>query len=492
MTLLLIIISLVFFSLISNFYIKQKKFFIIISILSVIFFYFFLANILFKSEDFFPNKEKNIYFPCGNYYNLLVDSFKNYKLNIFEHIDVLKNTNIHNNYESFLLDVSFYKDKFYLYFGITPVLLFYLPFNLITTLYLTDKSLVFLLSCLSFLFSLLLIKKATENYTNIPLSLKILSLFLIGFCNLLPFMIINSFIYQVAVLNANILLIISFCLFYYYISTENIRFKYYLIFFISLFLCLCVGSRPHYVLFIPIFFISIIYLQYKENKNLNIFFKTILIFLIPCLIYGTILALYNYLRFESIFEFGWKYQLNPNNQIDFVPKFKDFIVGLKNNFFTLPNINENTIFSLTKNTNHSIGKEYITGVFWSCPIIFILFFIPNFMKQIYKENKKNFIFLSTLILVIIINIILTSFFGMVVRYIFEFLSLTIILSIIIFLFYINKTTDKTTKNFLTILFILIFVFSLFINISLLFCRENFWIYPTLKATNYSNIVNFLF
>ena len=492
MTLLLIITSLIIFSLISNFFPKREKIFIAVSILSIIFFYFFLANILFKSETFYPSKEKNVYIPCGNYYNLLVDSFKNYKLNIFEDVNINTDDNIYNNYEHFLLDVSFYNNKFYLYFGITPILLFYLPFNLVTTLYLTDDFLIFVLSCLNFLLSLFLVKKVIEKYTNVSSNFKILSLFLIGFCNLLPFIITNIFIYQVAVLTANVLLLISFCLFYYYVTGNNIKIKYSLIFFISLFLCLSVGARPHYVLFIPIFFSSIIYLQFNEKSSNQEIVKSIFLFLIPCLIYGTILALYNYIRFDSIFEFGWRHQLTSNNQLEFVPKFKDFIIGLKNNFFTLPTINDETFFSLTQNTNHTIGKEYITGVLWTCPIITILLFIPNFLKQIYKSNKKIFIFFLTFIIAIVINIILTSFFGMVIRYIFEFLSLMIILSVIIFLFYINNIKDKLTKNYLKFLFIMIFVFSMFINMSLLFCRENFWSYPTLKNTNYTKTVNFLF
>ena len=98
----------------------------------------------------------------------------------------------------------------------------------------------------------------------------------------------------------------------------------------------------------------------------------------------------------------------------------------------------------------------------------------------------------TFVILITTNIIITSFFGMVLRYIFESLSLIIILSITIFLFYINNAKDKAIKNFLIILFILIFIFSMFINISLLFCKENFWVYPTLNGTSYSKIVNFLF
>lgn len=489
MTLLVIIFSLVLFSLITNFFNKkQEKIFVIVSILLIVIFYFFLATDLnlFKGNVFFPDKAIVSTGTCSNYYNLLVDSLRNYKLNIFEHVSN-KDYNINN----FLLDTSLYNNKIYLYFGITPVLLFYLPFNLITNLYLTDKLLIFILSFFSFIFSLILVNKATENHKNIPSNIIILTIFLIGLCNLLPFITMKGLIYQVTIITANVLLLVSFYLFYYYINTSNTNKKYILLFFISLLLCFAVGSRPNYILTIPVFFFFIVYLKYKEKSTKDIF-KTILIFLIPCFIYGTFLALYNYLRFDSIFEFGWKYQLNSNNQAEFAITFKDFLMGLKNNFLLLPNMNESTIFSLAKTSGHRIGHEYITGVFWTCPIIFIFFFIPHFLKETYKKSINNFIFILTLLTITIINIFIASFFGMIIRYIFEYLSLMVILSVIMFLYYIGKIEDKLTKNLANFLFILIFIFSIFINISLLFCKENFWEYTSLKDTNYTKVVNFLF
>lgn len=486
MLLLFIIIILLFFSLVTNhFNEKHNHLAVCFSILIVLLFYFSLSKILFNANPFISNKENIIFSPCGNYYNLLVDSFCNGRLDIFD-------DRIITNYKLFLLDTSSYNDKIYLYFGITPILLFYLPFNLITNLYLTDRFTTFILSFLSFLLSFFLVYKTTKKYKDIPSYIKILSIFMLGFCNLLPFLIIRSFIYQVAVLTANILLLSSFCLLSYFTESTNTKHKNIFIFFISLFLCLAVGARPHYILFIPIFFFFIIYLNYKENGNTKSIFKTILIFFIPCIVYGTLLALYNYLRFDSIFEFGWKYQLNNHNQMHYIPKIKDFIIGLKNNFLLLPNMNEYTFFSLTKASGHRIGNEYITGVLWTCPIITMLVFLPNFLRKIYKENNKNFYLLLVLILTTIISIFVACFYGMIIRYIFEFLSLMIIISIIIFLFYINETKDKTLKNFLIYLFVLIFIYSTFINISLLFCKENFWNFEILANTNYTKIVNFLF
>ena len=513
MTLLILITSLVLFSLVSCFFSKYKNFFIFISIFIVISFYLFLSMNFYNAESFLPSKKLQTYHMCFNYYNLLMDSIKNkhlyiakYQFNINYGTDFFSNgehnIKINNNKEiiSFsLLDTSFYKKHIYLYFGITPVLLFYLPFNLITNLYLTDKFLVFILACFIFLSSLFLVKKILEsiiNINNIPTNIIILSIFTVGFCNLLPFVVIRTSIYEVAITTAAFLLLISLCLFHCYIKTTNNTIRYIITFFISLFLCLAVGARPYYILSIIVIFFSIIYLRYQENRNIKDTFKTVLLFLIPCFIYGTILALYNYLRFDSIFEFGFKYQINPYEFINF--KFKiltllnDFIVTVKQSLFKLPDITLQTIFSLNKASGHSLGNDFITGICWTCPIILILLFFHDFMKQVHKKSISTFVFILSIMTIIIINFIFTSFFGILIRYFFEYLFLMVILSIIILLFYSSKEEDKLLKYFIIIFFTIIFIFSMFINISLLFCKENVSTYIDSSCINYAKLIKFLF
>lgn len=471
MTLFLITLSLTVFSLIANFFSKYKKIFIIISILFVFSFYFFLVKSFYNFSSFYPstNIQHNLF--CSNYYNLLADSLRKYKLYIGTKIDDEHSSIVsQNSYEQELnlLDTSVYKDKIYLYFGITPVLLFYLPFNLFTNLYLTDRLLVFILFCFIFLISVFLIKKISQKITDvnkIPTNIIIITIFFVGFCNLSSFLLIRAAIYEVAISNSIFLLLISFCLFYYYIYTENLKKQQILVFFLSLTLCLAVGARPYYILFIPIFFFSVLYARYKETPNLKAIIKTIILFLIPCLIYGIILALYNYFRFDSILEFGWRYQLNHLDLYNYKPTIKDFVIGLKNNLFLLPDMNESTIFSLTKTSGHRLGCDYIIGAIWICPIIFILSFIPFFLKEIYRKNLKIFIFLSTMVLVAGVTVIITSVFGMVMRYIFEYVSIMIILSAVIYIFYITKIKDTLTKIFFNFMFTIFFIYSFFINIS---------------------------
>ena len=471
MTLFLITLSLTIFSLIAIFFPKYKKFFVIVSVIFIFSFYFFLVKSFYNVTSFYPSTDIKHSLFCSNYYNLLVDSLKKCKLYIGTRVDGKYSSIVSQNSHEpnfYLLDTSIYKDKIYLYFGITPVLLFYLPFNLFTTLYLTDRLLVFILSCFIFLISVFLIKKTAQKITdinNLPTNIIIITIFFVGFCNLSPFLLIRSAIYEVAISSSIFLLLISFCLFYYYIYTDGLKKQEVLTFFLSLTLCLSVGARPYYILFIPIFFFSVLYIRYKETQNLKIIGRTIILFFIPCLIYGTILASYNYFRFDSIFEFGLKYQLNHLNLYNYKPAIKDFVIGLKNNLFLLPDMNESTIFSLTKTSGHRLGCDYIIGAIWICPVIFILSFIPFFFKEIYRKDLKIFIFLLTMSLVVGVTVIITSVFGMAMRYIFEYVSIMMILSFIIYIFYITKTKDKLTKIFFNFMLTIFFIYSFFINIS---------------------------
>ncbi len=507
MTLLLIIVLLVVFSLVANLIPKYGRPFILVSILLMFSFYFFLSRNFFNVESFYPKSNIQVDVPLGNYYNLLLRSLKKHRLYIVddEKIPSLKViSDIYENYKNYalqdynlfsLFDTSFYNGKIYLYFGITPVLLFYLPFNLITNLYLTDKCLVFLLSCFIFLLSLFLLKKISENIINIkeiPSNIIILSIFFIGFCNYSPFLLIKSNIYEVAITTAVFLLLLSFILFYYYLNTTNPKKQLILDFCLALTLCLTVGARPHYVLFIPIIFFVVIGLKYKKTKNIREVLYSSLIFLIPCLIYGTIVALYNYFRFDSIFEFGWKYQLNDLGQYNCALSIKDSLLALKYNLFQFPGIDVNNIFSLVKADGHRVGNEFVAGIIWAFPLLFMLFLIPKYLQETFRKDKNAFYITIIMLFVIIINLVVTSFIGMVTRYFFEYMSFIIILSILLFyyLYYREKTVSQ--KKLWNLFFVLMFVYSTFMNVSLLFCENNSLFYAPTSNDNYVNIINFLF
>lgn len=504
MMLLLIIIAIVIFALISKLF-KNQKIFIIISILSVLFFYCYLAKNFYHIESFYPTLENKTYYFCNNFYNLIVDAFKDKKLYIATIDDYPKLNNIDNIYKDFgkvhreikeyknLLDTSYYKGNFYIYFGLTPVLLFYLPFNLITNLYLTDKFIVLILACLSFLLSLLLLKKITTSLNfNIQKPIVILSIFTIGLCNYLPFFLLRSSIYEVAILTANIFLLFSFLLLYFYLQTTKTNKQYFFLLLISVCLSLSVGARPFYVLHIPLFFVLILIFKYNQDKNIKAILKTFFIFIIPCILYGTILALYNYLRFDSIFEFGFKYTLNFENHFEQSPTLKDSLLSIKYCLFQLPDLSDTTIFSLAQSFGHSFGNEAVVGILWAFPLVLSFAFLPQFLSNTAKKNKHVFYIIILMLSVAIINLFITSFVGMIIRYLFEYMSLIVIISLILFYYLYNNEKNKLLKKTLNIYFVLLFIYSSFMIISCLFCERYSLYYVKTSADNYLHLIDFLF
>ena len=481
MNLLFITLFLVIFAFIANIFSKYKKIFIIVSIFIVFLFYFFLSRNFYHTETFYPSKTITIYESCGNYYNLLVNSLK--KSNF--HIATMQNLQGINPF-----DTSKYKGKLYLYFGLTPLLMFYIPFHLITSLYLTDKFLVFILGCITFLLHLLLLKIFMEKLKiKSQTFIIILSIFLIGICNYAPFLIIRGVIYEVCIFTAIICLLISILILLY--LNEHSKYKRSLISLLGLLLALCVGTRPQYILFIPVFYLTLLYVEYHKNNKTTNFYEITFLFFTPCIIYGIILATYNFLRFDSFFEFGWRYQFNDLNQRNYVQNFNNILISLKYNLFAFPKIGTETIFSLIRCTEHSRAKEFVTGIIYSFPLILDFVFISYFMKQLY--NKTIFIYILLFIFIVITNFITTGLItGIVLRYVFEYLSFMVIISLLIFCYLLDKQKNNLHISILYILFAVIFIFSIYINISLLFCEESSLAFNIECANNYEKTIKFLF
>ena len=502
MNLLLIILVFVLISFIIKFFPKSFNIIILLTCCCVIFSYFELTK-SFPEHSFLPQKYQ---YEQDCRYNRLVHSLRNHRLDFEETIpDILNDKNIYKMFPSYLAsnpilfdfyDLSVYNGKVYIYWGLTPLLLFYLPFNLITNLYLSDNSVVFILLSLLFLLSLLILKKFFNTlFPEKDYKEKILfylSTLITGFGNYSVFIAIRPSICEVAVACAAVLLLLAVYLFIKYITEQ--KYKNIIIFFTGLLLSLSVGCRPHYILFIPLFYIFIIYIQYTKGDKIKDIFKTSLVFLLPYIIYGTVLALYNYCRFDSVFEFGWKYQLNHMLQYYYTPTLKDFVTGFKHHLFQFPLISKEnyTVFSLVKVTGHRIGNELITGLIYFYPLSVFLILSP--VLFFIRCNKKVLISLliSLLISIFLINFVTACFFGMIQRYVFEYTYiLTIITLMILFICYYNASKDM--KNIIFISFVFLVIFTLYINISLLLSFNHVIMFARTESLSfYEKLINFLF
>ena len=211
------------------------------------------------SIHFLPKRDLNVYFFTGNFYNWLMTSLFNFKLDLAVNTDFVNYlSNLPSEYLSntssipieikMFFDTSIYNDKIYLYFGITPLLLFYAPFYLITHWFISDQIVFVLLSILIVVLQLLILRrillyliKINILKKNITEYFNINSLIILSLCNGIPLTYIDITIHSIAVLTSIFcqLVAIYFCL----LLQDNVTKTK--MFVIGLFLALAVGSRPY-------------------------------------------------------------------------------------------------------------------------------------------------------------------------------------------------------------------------------------------------------
>ena len=342
---------------------------------------FILAISLFKNENIltklFQGKEENfivyiallficimvllIVFNRSIYYNELVDrdyyatsfidSLINGKVSLPEkpsqELIELKNPYDYSERKGidYLWDVAYYKGNYYIYFGILPAILIFVPFKLIFGVNLTSVIVLVLFNVL-LVFKLvqllnILIKK---YFKSISLGLLgILSFFLL-FQSKILWVSARPEFYEMVIVVGTFFAVngIYNCIKSNLFDDEK-EIDYKLLFIGCLSLALSVACRP------TLLFISLIILpnlwklfikaiqSYTINRKLLTRF--ILCCALPYIAVGILLMIYNYVRFENPFEFGASYQLTVTNNTNmFSFSFSRLFIGLYSFLFSIPQI----------------------------------------------------------------------------------------------------------------------------------------------------------
>ena len=369
-------------------------------------------------------------------------------------------------------DTAYYKGHFYIYFGILPAILIFLPYNLLTGEYLKISIVVLVFSLLVLiLLKEILLKLVVRYFKNIPF--KNVFAFLIIICSGTLVMYANgmSRVYELVIITGlyfalqGILFILK--------SLENDKNKHINIFWGSLFLALSVACRPTDLL------ISIVILPYlislfikyvkniKENK-INLL-KLILAVGIPYITVGISLMYYNFVRFGNVFDFGAKYQLTINNMLELGSRIFTIPTGIMANLFKVPNFVPYFPFITHSNDYLSFYGSYyienlIGGLFMIAPICFFIFYIFKFNKK--AENKELKIIVNSLSIVgLIIAIISVAMAGSNQRYLIDYAWMLIYAGILIFASLYNFFKHDETKKILNKILAIIAVYTFLLGIS---------------------------
>jgi hypothetical protein len=257
----------------------------------------------------------------NSYYGLLVKGFRggHLSLPVEPPAGLLKLKNPYDpkqNAEFGMHDVSFYKGRYYLYFGVAPALVLYWPVAALSGHYLNDAQAVFLFSTAGFLAGALTLLGIRQRYfPGFGTAADVGAVLAAGMITMVPVMLRRTQFYEVAVSSAYAFF--SLYLLALYLSLHSSRRLTWLAV-ASLSYGLAIGSRPTYVFGAVSLLLPVLLAVRPDPVGPSGSGPGLLARacagLIPLALVVSGLLIYNYLRFDHPLEFGQKLALSGDDE----------------------------------------------------------------------------------------------------------------------------------------------------------------------------------
>ncbi|MGO9609599.1 MAG: tetratricopeptide repeat protein [Verrucomicrobiia bacterium] len=257
---------------------------------------------------------------AGSFYNLLVQGFRAGQLNLkkevptgFAHLadpyDPAANQ-FYMGLPYWIGDLSYYKGKLYLYWGITPALILFWPFVALTGHYLSHRLAVLVFCAIGFLASVgVLYAVWRRHFSELSVWVVAAGTLALGLTTPVPVILLRSDVYEVAISCAYMLTMLSLGAIWHALHEPERRCWW--LGAASLACGLAVGARPT-LLFGAIILLVPVFQAWRDGRRA----WTLLVAAItPIALIGLGLMLYNALRFNNPFEFGLHYQLAGERQV---------------------------------------------------------------------------------------------------------------------------------------------------------------------------------
>src|SRR6185312_12546375 len=210
-----------------------------------------------------------------------------------------------------LHDLSYYGGRFYLYFGVTPVLLLFWPWAVLTGHYLIHKWAVALFCGVLVLAAAGILRALRRRYfPEVGAGVLACGIAAVGLATGIPIMLQRADVCEVPISCAQALLLLSLAAIWAALHRPERRILW--VGFASLAYGLAVGARPS-VLFGAVILLAPLWSERKALAPAR-GIRLLLAAALPLGVCGLALAWYNFARFHSPFEFGQHYQLAADRQ----------------------------------------------------------------------------------------------------------------------------------------------------------------------------------
>jgi len=204
-----------------------------------------------------------------------------------------------------LLDASIYKGRYYLYFGVVPAVFLLLPYHVLTGADLSEHAAVLFMIAAGFLIYWRIFSEVARRYfPGISTVQYAASLVLLAYGSGAPMLLTNADFYQIAISGGYLCHALMWLGILKALHSDGKEARWLGL--ASVAAGLAVGCRPNYVIVLPVVALAAGILVRRGGSPGRLSGWAVL----PAAAVGVALALYNYLRFHSPFEFGLGYQLD--------------------------------------------------------------------------------------------------------------------------------------------------------------------------------------
>jgi tetratricopeptide (TPR) repeat protein len=253
---------------------------------------------------------------ADSYYNLLVQGFRAGQLNLKTDVPpglalLVDPYDPAANSAYPVHDMSYYRGKLYLYFGVTPALVLFWPYVALTGRYLLHKDAGVIFCVVGFLVSVGLLCALWRRYfAEVSIAVVATGMLALGLATGTPSLLARCDIWEVAVSCGYMLTMLALAAIWCALHKPERRCLWLTM--ASVAYGLAVGARPS-LLFGAVILLVPVVQAWREPQPRRL--SGLLAATCPILLIGLGLMLYNALRFDDPFEFGVHYQLAGKRQV---------------------------------------------------------------------------------------------------------------------------------------------------------------------------------
>ena len=353
-------------------------------------------------------------------------------------------TNLRESLEiKYYWDYAFYNGKYYVYFGIVPCLILFLPmkalFNVNVPVNLANFYFVVFFIIVAFRFSYVI---ARRYFKHISFATFLMMAEVFVFWSVLVPTLQRNDLYTIPGTVALTFTMLGIDLWLGAIDRQGTIISRRKLLLGSLCMALVAGCRPQLLVgsffAVFIFFRSVFVRRVMFAKNKSGVINTF-IFMLPYILVAAFLMYYNYARFDSVFDFGANYQLSTNDVTKRGFRLDRLPYGIYMHLFQFPRITSTFPFILyskmfTQYMGLTIYECVYGGLFFTTPVLFWNFFA--YFGRAKGLLKRRRLFVPVVICHLFAFIILAANLnmgGIVFRYVIDFTWLLILPALAIYL-----------------------------------------------------------